>query len=508
MISLILTASLILGLVMIPGFNSHAASYPATTSFTYTYDGYDYQFYFSGEVDSPQDYYFDSSVLDYLINKASEGLNLSISSGLGAKIDWISGIVLNSVFDFYRNFVFATDKVIADWIVWTDIYGFSFEFTGLDSNYPGHETYGSAYGWRFTGWLGEKIDLVLDSQGMLYGSNPIGNYTFSDEQEDLSIWSIHQHDSDENIWYQPYIPLNLTFENLASPYIQGKSLYFTLYYDNGETGLFCVDNFVDTYIMVKFSGLRTHPQFYFYSPSAVDSLYANIINLDSKPINSTGHTSIGGKNNVLFLDFYNPSIFISAFCLPNNWQGAYNESWNLTRYVNCKGLFNNSAYGYDSSNPYSAIYLFQLSTTPLPDPIVLPVGDPVPVTDIQPDPIDFTPDPDEDPDPVPGIDYPVDPIPFPVPPLPPIVSGNDDLWPDLNDVFTIEADLDGFLGGLSNFQFTPLRTLVDGFTSALTWVSTIMMLLYDGSDFSILFVVLSVFFIAAALLGIYKWWTR
>lgn len=517
-----LSLVLILNLILIPGIHSQAATYPATTSFTYNYDGYDYQFYFSGEVDSPQDYRFDSSALDYLINKASEGLNLSISSGLGAKIDWISGIVLNSVFDFYRNFVVATDKVIADWIVWTDIYGFTFEFTGLDSNYPGHETYGSAYGWRFTGWLGEKIDLVLDSQGMLYGSNPIGNYTFSDDERDFGIWSIHQSDGDD-IWMPSVHPVS--FGDLPEPYIVGKSLYFYVIHERDAgspyahfayQGWFKIEDFTNTFINAGLQhtyGTYYSPSFMFFSPDheiiITNESYTGSVNTNY--LKDFGYYPITSVHGNFSSNIYRCAIgtnvsqdSVVSFNLPYYSTNGTTLAWDNHSQNNYNGMLKNSPVSGNGD-----IYLASFSLSPVPSPVVIPVDEPIPVSDIEPDPFDFDPDPDDDPDPVPGIDYPVpDPTPVPVPPLPPLVSGNDDLWPDMNGVFEVESEIDGFLGGLSNFEFTPLRTLVEGFSSSLIWVSTIMMTLYNGSDFSILFVVLSIFFIAAALLGIYKWWTH
>lgn len=510
-----LSLALILNLILIPGIHSQAATYSAETSFTYNYDGYNYQFYYSGSTDVPDGYRFDSSALDYLLQKSAEGINISVSSGIGAKISGILSSGLSSIFNLYRNFVIATDKLVADWIVWDDIYGFEFQFTGVDSSYPGFESYGSAYGWTFIGWLGEKIDLVLDSQGMLYGSNPIGNYTFSDDQLDLGRWSIHQYEAQGGEFWVPEVNVT-SFGDLKSPYFEGNTLVFFAY-NNGVEHRCTIPNFercICVYSPWNISGQLYYPGFvgfidYRSNGSITNS---NRLYIDGN-LNDLGRT---GKEVIFtykglyryknFMILYNFNDWLLSVNLPM-YQPPTSGSSNFDT------ILNGNTKGILSSQPQYAtcelLYLDVLTTSPLPDPIVLPVDDPIPVSNIDPDPIVFDPDPGEDPDPVPGVDYPGDdPQPVPVPSLPPLVSGNDDLWPDMNGVFEVESEIDGFLGGLSNFEFTPLRTLVEGFSSSLIWVSTIMMALYNGSDFSILFVILSIFFIAAALLGIYKWWTH
>lgn len=495
-----------INLILIPKIDAQAATYPATTSFTYTYDGYDYQFYFSGEVDSPQDYRFDESVCNYVIQKSSEGLNLSLSAGLGAKIDWFYETVIDSVFDFYRNYLIAGFKTIADWVVWTSIYGFSFEFTGLDSNYPGYETYGDAYGWRFEGWAGEKIDLVLDSQGMLYGSNPIGNYTFSEDQRDFGQWSIHQHDGND-IW----IPSVDSSVFIGSPYFIGDTLYFYLSVD-GISRRYHVDNFSNSCVFVFFpvvgGNILYRPNIQFINSNVKSGTFPILDDNNEDVSNGNSGNTYFSYNNTIF--YGNRSSLSFGTSLVDAVLPCMSVSGTVPTDI---GTYIGNMIGLDDSYPITQsctpIFLYKLNTLPLPEPIVLPVDDPVPVTDIQPDPVDFTPNPDDEPDPVPGIDYPVPgPTPVPVPPLPPLVSGNDDLWPDVNGLIEAESGLDSYLGVLGSFEFTPLQSLVEGFIAGLTWVSMVMMTLYNGSDFSILFVVLSMFFIAACLLGVYKWWTH
>lgn len=500
---------LVFNLILIPKIDVQAVSYSAATSFTYNYQGYNYQFYFSGLVDSPENYSFDSSALDYLLQKSAEGINISVSSGIGAKISNIFSNGFSAIFNLYRNFVIATDKLVVDWIVWDDIYGFEFQFIGLDPSYPGNETYGPAYGWRFIGWLGEKIDLVLDSQGMLYGSNPIGNYTFSEDQEEFGTWSINQHDGDD-IWLTPHVS---SFEDFPQPYFTGTTLNLTYYDNNDQEHLLQITNFERCFLDVTFSYSDRYGSSYFIGVGYDELLNSSHDFYDNGVLQNFGLTTSSFSVNTPTLGFrsyklFGGFVYINKGNLPSYNLNYHLVSWNSSNNVLIspnKGVLNRNIY----VGSVPTLWLDSLTTTPLPDPIVLPVDDPIPITDIQPDPVDFTPDPDDEPDPVPGIDYPVPgPTPVPVPPLPPLVSGNDDLWPDVNGLIAVESGLDSYLGVLGSFEFTPLQSLVEGFVAGLTWVSMVMMTLYNGSDFSILFVVLSMFFIAACLLGVYKWWTH
>lgn len=509
---ILLSLILILNLILIPEIYSQAASYSAETSFTYNYEGYDYQFYFSGSTSVPDGYRFDSSALDFLLQKSAEGINIAISSGIGAKINNIFNSTLTTAFNLYRNFMIATDKLIADWIVWSDIYGFEFQFTGLDPEYPGFETYGSAYGWRFSGWMGEDIDLVLDSQGMLYGSNPIGNYTFSDDQLDFGRWSIHQYEAQGGQFWLPEIS-SVSFSDLKQPYIIGKSMYFFPVV-NGVEHEYIIDDFVNVVMSGNFD-YNDLQNFLFYkidgSTSTVNLIENNQIIVSSGTHNGASIYYQGPhKFNNNFIYYYGQFNLLGSVSL--NYPAWYGPIQTGSGDLSYKTIYANNYIGLLNDvrqSGYGDIFLGQLSTSPLPDPIVLPVDDPIPVSDIEPDPIDFDPDPDVDPDPVPGIDYPdPGPLPWPTPPIPTIVSGNDDLWPDLNLTFELEDDLIGFANPLRDFEWPSFDYLISDFTSSIVWVSAIMTSLFEGSDYHILFSVLSVFFIAASLLGLYKWWHK
>ena len=143
----------------------------------------------------------------------------------------------------------------------------------------------------------------------------------------------------------------------------------------------------------------------------------------------------------------------------------------------------------------------QPNTNPNPVP-----QEPIPITHIPDNPED--PIPDYNPDPIPGIEYPINPTPPIVKPVPSIVSGNDDLWPSVVELQNIEIDLSGYLSSLGDFEFPDLTNITESFAGSIVWVSALMSTLFNGSDFSILFAVLSSFFIVAALLGLYKWWNH
>lgn len=504
--------ALILPLILIPKIKSKAAAY-SLNDFVYQYNGYNYAFYvasnFPVSTDLPENYSFDSSVIEEVISYTGKGLNLNFASYQGYFFDFdLSQSLGNQIFAFVQNAIVAIGEARQDLgNTSASSYSWDFTYTGSDSDYPGHDLYGTAYGFRFSGLTWETVDLVLDATGHLYGSQVLGNFTSSETTEDVMIWSIHQHDSDENWW----TPENSgeDYQNYLPPYIQGDSLFFYVY-SNGTPYKFELQNFYDTYINLQYLGFgNTNINFYSPSHSADDYVLINHDSLGgvsfSQPtgnINGVGNTSWAKFGRISF------SGFSGTIVLPNNYSEAPSVAYfTSSTTVNSLGIDNRS----NISGSYKRIFLNRSVLTPDPNPPDLPVGDPINLVDLPADPIEF--EPTEDPEPVPGVDYPIPdpgpgPTPTPTPPLPPLVSGNDDLWPDMNGVFEVESEIDGFLGGLSNFEFTPLRTLVEGFSSSLIWVSTIMMTLYNGSDFSILFVVLSIFFIAAALLGIYKWWTH
>lgn len=512
---MLLSLILILNLILIPKIDVQAANYPATTSFTYNYQGYDYQFYFSGEVDSPQDYRFDDSVLDFVIQKSGEGLNLAIAAETTANINFSNSPFLFIVYSLYHNWMIATSWFQSPWLDSSKLYGFSFEFTGVDYDYPGSGEYGPAYGWRFIGWASECLDLVLDEQGFLYGTHAIGNYTFSDDQRDFGIWSIHQYEAGDGEFLVPEVNVT-TFGDLKPPYFEGNTLVFFAY-NNGLEHKCTIPNF-ERCLCVYQPWTVTGQTYY---PGHIGFIDYQV----NGSISNSNRLYIDGALNGLGKQGRNVTFTYKGLYRYQNYMILYNfNDWqldvNLPMYqpssfqaTNFNTIINGNVKGILSSQPQYAtcelLYLDILTTSPLPDPIVLPVDDPIPVSNIDPDPVVFDPDPGEDPDPVPGIDYPdPGPVPFPVPPLPSLISGNDELWPDVNGVLAVENDLDSYLGVLGNFEFTPLQSLVEGFVAGLTWVSMVMMTLYNGSDFSVLFVVLSMFFIAACLLGVYKWWTH
>lgn len=504
-----MTMILMMNLVLIPKINSYAATYPATTSFTYTIQDLKYRFYFDGSTSSPNNYTFSETALNTVINKAGSALNVSITNS-GYKINELFSTVISSVFNLAHDFIIAEGLFIQDWFTTDAVnYQFKFYFTGSDPDYPGNDTYGPAYGWRFTGMVGETVDIVLDQNGNLYGSSPIGNVTLPDTSEDFSIWSIHQHDGDD-IWI-PSINTG-TFNDLEAPYIVGKSLYFTIYNYANQPKRFKIDDFtrsvVSFYSLGSGSNVTVNEMIIFSLDNNQSNIYKDNSLITGNNINvhySGPHYNEQGYLSVTGQDFQFSSLFGDRK-VSLNYPADYSLSIPSSGTVNVNNPDYLGIYNKTFVSGVGDIWLDSVSISPVSDPVEPPIDFPIPFDDLPEDPDDFT-DPDDYPDPVPGIDYPVpEPTPVPVPQLPSIVSGNDDLWPDMNGFFDAENELDSFLGPLRDFEFGSFSNVTSQFSAALVWVSTIMMALFDGSDFNILFSILAVFFIACALLGIYKWW--
>lgn len=507
-----MSLALILPLILIPKIQSKAASY-SLNDFVYQYNGYNYAFYvasnFPVSTDLPENYSFDSSVIEEVISYTGKGLNLNFASYQGYFFNYdMSHSLGNQIFAFVQNAIVAIGEARQDLgNTSASSYSWDFTYTGSDPDYPGHDLYGTAYGFRFSGLTWETVDLVLDATGHLYGSQVLGNFTSSETTEDVMIWSIHQHDGDE-IWLTPEYS-GEDYQNYFPPYIQGDSLFFYVY-SNGTPYKFELQNFYDTYINLQYLGFgNTNINFYSPSHSADDYVLINHNSLGGVSFGQpTGN--INGIGNTSWAKFGRISLsgFSGTIVLPNYYSEAPSVAYfTSSTTVNSLGIDNRS----NISGTYKRIFLNRSALTPDPNPPDLPVGDPINLVDLPDDPIEY--EPTEDPEPVPGIDYPTPgpgpgPTPTPTPPLPTLVSGNDDLWPDVNGLLEAESGLDSYLGVLGSFEFTPLQSLVEGFVAGLTWVSMVMMVLYNGSDFSILFVVLSLFFIAACLLGVYKWWTH
>lgn len=501
-------------ILSIPIRSKASTQISAWTDFTRSYEGntYDFHVYSTQASGLPQNYSFNSDVIDFVISKSGDAYNHTIYDSGIYVADWVinTGMdVAQGVLSLFANAYIAYNSAMQDYVYrdWLGVYLWEFEFTGSDDNYVGSADYGTAYGFTFHGLCGDKIDLVLDSSGDFYGQNRLGNWTYGNQTPDYIPHIINQADPD-NI-YIPSISGD-TFSDLTPPYLDGKSLHFFIY-ENGNRHEVVVPDFTRTVI--------TFPPF---EPVYFGILIANLDNqsrqniyIDNVQYSLSGQSVYYAASLHYCYDRYltgwrfnfDNVVDTSLSDISISYPTYYNFNWNNNRVY----MYNPNALGLLNGVQQTGtgdIWLDAASYTPVtPSTEPIPVDVPIPVEQIPSDPDEPLPN-NPDPDPVPGITYPVNPTPPPLRPLPSIVSGNDDLWPSVVELQNIEIDLSGYLASLGDFEFPDLNTITESFAGSIIWVSALMSTLFNGSDFSILFAVLSSFFIVAALLGLYKWWNH
>lgn len=493
--------SLVLPLVLIPKIESRAY-YPYLGDFTHTYNGQSYFFDFVNESDIPQDIQIDSSIFDSVIQA-----ELSMDSMRIAQ----QGYIISSISDYAAdlssllvNFALSSIDIIYQGLVDSSrsMLKWSVNFNGSVGT--------NRYSWTFSCPLGSQ-DIILGSDGLL--PHP-GDHTYTSHDDQVIANIIDDQVIDNNI----YIPSGkpLSFTNLKSPYIKGKDLIFYVY--NGQTEhVFKYSNFTDCLCaLYPFGGggNSVSPGFI----SIIDSHSgASMSNSDRLTVDGAAHSfsKLGGTCRFTYKnrDYTN--------CYRVSYISGYNDlSVNLPMYKwTSAGLFNlgivSGTVSHILNNTVSnqnceLIFLQSKLVSPVsnPDDIIIPINQPIPADTIIPWPEDNLPD--DSPDGYPTVVEPFDPEPInpvvPLPPIPSVVSSNDDLWPDLNDLFDTNDNIISFAFPAVNVEFPDLSVLLGNFVTSFTWVSTIITALFNGSDFSVLFSVLAFFFIAAAMLGIYKWW--
>lgn len=497
-------------------------AHAATTYYSYgdheiTYNNYLYGFYITSDpaYDLPSDYKISSEVFEDIILSDAKGLQFDLANRIdtfGVKIlEWYANGLdsyLNFVYGTFVNAYQATNSFVHDFI-WSGAttYSWNYYFTGADPNYPGSGDYGTAYGFRFIGAGGEKFDIVLDANGDYYGHSIIGNWTPSEAPAPTN-WILINQGLDN--FYTPSVSAG-SFNDLKRPYISGKSLHF-FYYDNNVEHEVVISDFTEC-ILYVYSWLNSYPaQNPAYACSAynfsyADSSFTSFTVTDNNVVqsvnNSTGWTNYSGihgsfRSTTYQVNFSSsgPNVNLPVFYLN---RGNINNGYRVSN-PNFIGIYNQN-FVSGTGDLWLNSFSYTPQTTPQPFP-----EEPVPITSIPEDPDD--PIPDSEPDPVPGIEYPVNPTPPPLRPVPSIVSGNDDLWPSVVQLQDIEFDLSGYLSSLGGYQFPDLSIITESFAGSIVWVSGLMTTLFNGSEFSILFAVLSSFFIVAALLGLYKWWNH
>lgn len=481
--------------------NVRAAQIDATQRIHKLYDGYYYDFVPDSSI--PSGYEFNSDVLDYVISKGADFLNSWITQRYGNVINWLYNTLAQSVFSLCRNVAIAAGLIQAnlfDSDQW--IYKWEFECTGIEAS---NSQYGDKYGFLFTGLFGETFSIVLNANGNIWGSEYVGNITASETQQQIINQIAPQYDpNDINVPVVSY----RAFSDMKAPYISGKSLHFFYYRNNTEHEV----------VINDFRNLNIS-----YYPTYVGSQYIifEFYSTDPSHFDINNITVTDNGNNLTLYPNNNKLVNLWRTNQENINSKGFSLSSISDPYFNLPGYYinqpyqtavqKNNALGRDSSGivlGFGDIYLSSYSITPTtrpanPDPV--PIDVPIPVTEIPSNPEDPIPQ-SPIPDPVPGI--PVNPIPPSLRPVPSIVSGNDDLWPSVVELQNIEIDLSGYLSGLGDYSFPDLSVITESFAGSILWVSALMSTLFNGSDFSILFAVLSSFFIVAALLGLYKWWNH
>lgn len=450
----------------------------------------------------PDPYTFDTDVIEYIINTVGQAQYVQIVNRSNIiPVNWAqqqTENLVNFIFGTITNAYVATTTLISNYLLeGASIYGWDFSFTGSNDTYPGWETFGTAYGFSFKGVCGDIIDLVLDSQGNFYGHNPIGNYTIDPDPEPYNWILINQ--GLDNF----YVPINEIsyFSDLKPPYIEGKSLHFFYYY-NGTPIEFIIEDFTDTSINATKQESQSGSKFVwrFYSPYH----YTNARRIDNANVNLTQYRTWNEYHNQN-LNLGSTYSYVSEIstAISSGVSRSYNlPFWNGNAIsfgnYNALGFLNDSVY-LGSGN----IYLKSFSYTPNTNPNPIP-EDPIPVTSIPENPED--PIPQTNPDPVPGITYP-EPAPLPLPPFASIVSGNDELWGVTLDFDGAQNSLLPYLNSLAMFEFPSFDDLISDFSGSIIWVAQLMSVLYNGTSFNVLFVVLCLFSLVSIIIGGYKLWT-
>lgn len=501
---------------MIPKIDTYASS-GGTPSRPVNENFYYNAFYFVYDQDKsinpPFGYEIQDASLDAFFSAAYNDF-VAMSASFGQLLNWSLSQYLDLLWNTLVADYYATSGQAVEFAghLWSD---------NATVYYYLVEDDGELFKWAFD-ILGITVTLYLDQDGLVY-SNGKGQPNGNVKNDDSLLNSLGKAQRDQTSDGKIYRPVKVSlFDGLPAPYFTGTTINLTWFDASNTKHLFQITNFQRCILGITLSYNQGNSSYYFigcYYDMASNPDHSYFLDGSSVVMNFTSAqivvpTDIGNRTYI-GKAFY-PDI--KSGNLPSIPINILNASWNTNTMnyliANNKGILNRSLV----AGTVPSLWLDYTYYYPVENPqdVVVPVDTPISLPDLDDWVIENDPEDDptsnEDPVPVspfePEPDPDPDPTPIPTAPLPPLVSGNDDLWSDMNGVFEIESEIDGFLGGLSNFEFTPLRTLVEGFSSSLIWVSTIMMALYNGSDFSILFVVLSIFFIAAALLGIYKWWTH
>lgn len=482
-----------------------------------TYNNYLYGFYVTSDSASglPQDYKISSEVLTDLIISDVKGLQYELANRIDNISENLHGIVVgewildgtsafsNFIFGSYVNALQATNSFIHDFI-WREAttYSWNYYFTGSDPDYPGSGDYGTAYGFRFIGAAGEKFDIVLDANGDYYGHNLIGNWTPTEDPGPTN-WILINQGLDN--FYVPSVSTK-SFNDLKTPYFVGKELHFFIY-DSNLVETECVINDFTTvcaffnFYNAFFYSVDQHS----FTLTVGNQIYSSVNNLRTMEYRGI-HTNYLYDRSSTGIGLYAPSEGLSPVISYGLFSTNINFPYHRLTGNNPTLYYPPQYLGYYNSNPVSGsgdLWLDSFSYTPNPTPNPLP-DNPIPITSIPEDPED--PIPQTSPDPIPGIEYPINPTPNPLPPFATIVSGNDELWGVTLDFDGAQNSLLPYLNSLATFEFPSFDTLISDFSGSIIWVAQLMSVLYNGTSFNILFVVLCLFSLVSIIIGGYKLW--
>lgn len=423
--------------------------------------------------------------------------------------------LVSDTFSLVFNSIIQTGNIINQFVITPHTISYYLDHWD-GSNVPANE---KKYYWVFN-YLGCSIEIALTPGGDFNyvevdgKSRVTSNYRHSSPLDNaIQKAAEEQTDANSHKLLTPYYKLS-ALENLDDPYIVGKSLYFK-YYVGNVSHLIMVDDFTDTSISIELNEQgngTSRLQLSLISPSHYHRVYYD--NSELSRTTSNTRATIDNENIVLNNQYIDRTqVYLSAynydsksFKLP-----FYFGNWNAIYTYNRIGCLSNSfVAGFDN------IYLSSIDYSPIPVgsrpnlPYEVPTDVVIEYPDTElpevPDGTPENPEPLDPEDPIPI--NPVNPTPPVIRPLPSIISGNDDLWPSVVELQDIEIDLSGYLSSLGDYSFPDLSVITESFAGSIVWVSTLMSTLFNGSDFSILFAVLSSFFIVAALLGLYKWWNH
>lgn len=483
-----------------------ASQLDATQTIHYVYNDFYYDFIPDDSI--PTGYEFNSDVIEYVISKGADAINAYQTQRFGKVINAGANFIGDIIYSLMRNTAIAIGYLNAEYIdANASIYTWHYECTGIDTDYEFSGEYGTAYGFKFVGICDEVFTLVLDQNGGFYGSEKIGNWTYSTGTAEIINQIAPQYDP--NVIN---VPTSYTgnFGDLPQPYFEGKKLHFFVK-SEGVTYHLRVEDYS---MLTAYVYCAPHTVTYFFMDlsSTSPGRTVDIYRYDNQQTYSATCSSTRTK----YTNWRPYNITSQRYYVCSLTPVPVSSSYS----VNFPFTYNGGGVAVDFTQPYnklgildrtlvsgsSDLFLYSLPTTPTEtpsNPNPAPINVPIPVTEIPSDPEDPIPQ-NPDPDNVPGV--PVNPVPIPLPPFATIVSGNDDLWGVTLDFEGAQYGLLPYMNSLSEFEFPSFSDLISDFSGSIIWVAQLMSILYNGTPLNVLFIALCLFSLVSVLIGAYKLW--